>query len=76
MSKRRCLPVCEKPLSCGRKTRGWDKSTFTPTMAQVRANELEERGWDWSVSYNKWTNKLDKLAEAIDEQTSRSGASR
>lgn len=31
-------------------------------------NELDERGWNWSVSYNKWTGKLDKLAEAMGEQ--------
>lgn len=31
-------------------------------------NELDARGWDWSVSYNKWTGKLDKLAAAMGEE--------
>jgi len=31
-------------------------------------NELDERGWRWSVTYNKRTSKLDKLAEAMGEQ--------
>ena len=25
-------------------------------------NLLDERGWDWTVSYNKWTDTLDRLA--------------
>jgi hypothetical protein len=25
-------------------------------------NLLDERGWNWSVSYNKWTDVLDRLA--------------
>lgn len=27
-------------------------------------NKIDQRGWGWSVSYNKWTGALDKLAEA------------
>ena len=30
-------------------------------------NLLDERGWSWSVSYNKWTSKLDTLARAMGE---------
>jgi Transposase DDE domain group 1 len=26
-------------------------------------NKLDRRGWEWSVSYNKWTAVLDRLAE-------------
>lgn len=34
-------------------------------------NLLDQRGWDWSVSYNKWTDKLDRLAaEMKDEEWS------
>ena len=27
-------------------------------------NKIDRRGWGWTVSYNKWTGVLDKLAEA------------
>lgn len=27
-------------------------------------NKIDQRGWGWTVSYNKWTGPLDKLAEA------------
>ena len=30
-------------------------------------NLLDERGWDWTVSYNKWTSVLDTLAAEMDE---------
>lgn len=30
-------------------------------------NLLDERGWSWSVSYNKWTSKLDTLARDMGE---------
>jgi len=30
-------------------------------------NLLDQRGWNWSVSYNKWTDVLDRLAEAKPE---------
>lgn len=34
-------------------------------------NKIDRRGWEWSVSYNKWTSALDKLAEATpDDQWS------
>ena len=34
-------------------------------------NKIDQRGWGWSVSYNKWTDALDKLAEATpDDQWS------
>ena len=31
-------------------------------------NLLDNRGWGWSVSYNKWTDKLDLLAAKMGEQ--------
>ncbi len=31
-------------------------------------NLLDKRGWDWSVSYNKWTDKLDKMAAEMKEE--------
>ena len=34
-------------------------------------NKIDQRGWSWSVSYNKWTTTLDKLADATpDDQWS------
>jgi hypothetical protein len=30
-------------------------------------NLLDERGWNWSVSYNKWTDGLDRLAAEMAE---------
>lgn len=30
-------------------------------------NKVDQRGWEWSISYNKWTGTLDKLAEATPE---------
>ncbi len=30
-------------------------------------NLLDERGWNWSVSYNKWTDVLDRLASEMGE---------
>ena len=34
-------------------------------------NKIDRRGWEWSISYNKWTGPLDKLAEATpDDQWS------
>ncbi len=34
-------------------------------------NKIDQRGWGWTVSYNKWTGVLDKLAEATpDDQWS------
>jgi len=31
-------------------------------------NLLDTRGWNWSVSYNKWTDKLDALASEMPEK--------
>ena len=31
-------------------------------------NLLDRHGWDWSVSYNKWTSKLDDLAAAMKQE--------
>ena len=31
-------------------------------------NLLDQRGWNWSVSYNKWTDALDRLAQEKPEQ--------
>jgi len=30
-------------------------------------NQLDDRGWSWSVSYNKWTDKLEALAAGMAE---------
>jgi len=30
-------------------------------------NLLDQHGWDWTVSYNKWTDPLDRLAEKMGE---------
>lgn len=30
-------------------------------------NELDQRGWGWSVSYNRWTDKLERLAAEMAE---------
>lgn len=31
-------------------------------------NRVDQRGWSWSISYNKWTDKLDRLAAALPEK--------
>lgn len=41
------------------------------SSAGKHLNKIDQRGWDWSVSYNKWTAVLDRLAEATpDDQWS------
>jgi hypothetical protein len=31
-------------------------------------NEVDQRGWGWSISYNKWTDKLERLAAEMSEE--------
>ncbi|MEI6797122.1 MAG: transposase [Methanomassiliicoccales archaeon] len=31
-------------------------------------NGVDQRGWSWTISYNKWTEKLDGLASALPEK--------
>lgn len=38
------------------------------SSAGKHLNKIDNRGWEWSVSYNKWTGILDKLAAATPEE--------
>lgn len=67
-----CLPGCleatvglwEEEAQAGRAHFYADSAS----SAGKYLNGVDQRGWSWTISYNKWTEKLDALASALPEK--------